>query len=167
MHIWAALSLFAASWLDVPYVRQVEAGCGAASIAMVMQYWMKLGTELDPAKADGDRIYEAMGSPPKGIKGQALKNYLEQQGFQTFIIDGELQDLRNHLNKGRPLVVCLAPKSAKGPLHYVVVVGLSDTEVTMHDPARGKLVTEPQERFLREWKATGNWTMLAVPRQTK
>jgi len=24
-------------WLDVPYVRQVEAGCGAASIAMVMQ----------------------------------------------------------------------------------------------------------------------------------
>jgi ABC-type bacteriocin/lantibiotic exporter with double-glycine peptidase domain len=167
MLIWTALFLMAPNWLDVPYVRQVEAGCGAASIAMIMQYWMKLGIELDPAKADGDRIYESMGSPPKGIKGQALKQYLEQQGFQTFIIDGEMQDLRDHLGKGRPIVVCLAPKSTRGPLHYVVVVGLSETEVTMHDPARGKLITESTERFLREWKTTGNWTLLAVPRQAR
>jgi ABC-type bacteriocin/lantibiotic exporter with double-glycine peptidase domain len=165
MLMWAAL-LFAPSWLEVPYVRQIEAGCGAASIAMVMQYWMKQGAQLDPSLADGDRIYESMGSPRQGIKGQALKQYLEQHGFQTFIIDGAMQDLSDHLAKGRPIVVCLAPKSNRGPLHYVVVVGLSDTEVTMHDPARGKLVTESNERFLREWKATGNWTLLAVPRQT-
>ena len=26
-------------WLDVPFVPQQKDGCGAASIAMVMQYW--------------------------------------------------------------------------------------------------------------------------------
>lgn len=165
MLLWAAL-LFSPQWLDVPYVRQVEAGCGAASIAMVMQYWMKRGLQLDPALADGDRIYQALGSPSKGIKGQALKQYLEEQGFQPFLINGELQDLRDHLQKGRPVIVCLAPKSNRGPLHYVVVVGVNENGVTMHDPARGKLITETEERFLREWKATGNWTLLAVPRQT-
>ena len=28
-------------WLDVPFVRQEKNGCGAASIAMVMQYWQR------------------------------------------------------------------------------------------------------------------------------
>ncbi len=29
-------------WLDVPFVKQEKDGCGAASIAMVMQYWQAL-----------------------------------------------------------------------------------------------------------------------------
>jgi predicted double-glycine peptidase len=164
MLIWAAF-LFSVAWLDVPYVRQIEAGCGAASIAMVMQYWIKGGTQLDPALADGDLIYKQMGSPKKGISGQVLKQYLEKQGFQAFVINGEMKDLKDHIEKGRPLVVCLAPRAARGPLHYVVVVGLSDADVTLHDPSRGKLITESLDRFEREWKATDNWTLLAVPRQ--
>src|ERR1043165_5812507 len=28
-------------WLDVPFIKQEKDGCGAASIAMVMQYWLK------------------------------------------------------------------------------------------------------------------------------
>jgi hypothetical protein len=28
-------------WLDVPFVRREKDGCGAASVAMVMQYWFK------------------------------------------------------------------------------------------------------------------------------
>jgi len=30
-----------AVWLDVPFVKQEKNGCGAASIAMVMQYWQR------------------------------------------------------------------------------------------------------------------------------
>jgi len=26
-------------WLDVPYVKQTEDGCGSAAIAMLLQYW--------------------------------------------------------------------------------------------------------------------------------
>ncbi len=153
-------------WLDVPYVRQVEAGCGAASIAMVMQYWIRREPRIDPAAADGDRIYRLLASSPgKGISGQALKRYLEEHGFATFVFDGELRDLREHLEKGRPVVVCLAPKGPRAPLHYAVVVGSSEAAIMLHDPSRGKLFREDLNTFLRAWRATGNWTLLATPRQ--
>jgi uncharacterized protein YvpB len=63
------------------------------------------------------------------------------------------------------VVVCLGLKGPDGPLHYAVVVGLGDADVTLNDPARGKLVREEREAFLRSWKVTGNWALLAVPRQ--
>ena len=44
-----------ALWLDVPFVKQERNGCGAASIAMVMQYWRlrqgeSLGENTSPAR---------------------------------------------------------------------------------------------------------------------
>ncbi len=155
-------------WLDVPFVRQVGDGCGAASIAMVMQYWIRREPRLNAADADGDQIYKLLSSSSsKGISGRALQGYLEQHGFSAFVFDGELQDLRHHLAKGRPLVVCLAPKGSRAPLHYVVVVGVVDGAVLLNDPAREKLDREDLDHFLRAWKATGNWTLLAVPRHAQ
>lgn len=156
-------------WLDVPYVHQAQiTGCGPASIAMVMQYWLHQGTRVDVAAADAGRIYAQLSasSPDasrEGIRGQALKGYLEEHGFKTYIFNGEIKDLRNHIEKGRPLVACLAPRSAKGPLHYVVVAGIDASAVYFHDPVRGKLLREELGKFQREWHATGGWTLLAVP----
>jgi hypothetical protein len=45
------------------------------------------------------------------------------------------------------------------------VVGVSDDAVVLNDSARGKFFREKTQDFLRDWKLTGNWTMLAVPRQ--
>jgi len=127
-------------WLDVPYVHQLESGCGAASISMVMQYWVRQQPQLDPAAADSDQIYKLLSpSPRKGISGQALKQYLGEHGFDAFIFAGELLDLQHHVEKGRPLVVCLAPKGAHAPLHYVVVVGFATdycVTATAHDAVR-------------------------------
>ena len=164
---WLAILASAGSpWLDVPYVQQAErTGCGPASIAMVMQYWLSHTGGLDAEAADADRIYALLSpSSPRGIRGQALKGYLEGHGFTTYVFNGELGDLRNHVEKGRPLVVCLAPRGAKAPLHYVVVVGLDASAVYFHDPARGKLLREEFKKFQDEWKATGSWTLLALPR---
>jgi len=41
-------------WLDIPFVKQEKDGCGAASIAMVMQYWQQRGGK--PAGQDSDAI---------------------------------------------------------------------------------------------------------------
>ena len=152
------------SWLAVPFVQQVEAGCGAASIAMVMQYWIRQDHRLDPSAADGDRIFKLLSShSSKGISGQSLQRYLEAHGFDAFVFDGELLDLRQHLGKGRPVVVCFAPRGSRAPLHYAVVVGIDDGGVILNDPARGKLFREDLSDFLRAWKTTGNWALLAVP----
>jgi len=47
----------------------------------------------------------------------------------------------------------------------VVVTGI-DWEreaVFVHDPARGKLLRVERQEFEREWQATRNWMLLAVP----
>jgi predicted double-glycine peptidase len=160
---WACLSN-EIPWLDVPFVRQVRAGCGSAALAMVMQYWVKHQPGLDAAAADAERIDKALPPSSEGISGEALKRYLEEHGFAAFVFNGELEDLRNHVAKGRPAVVCLAPKGPRAPLHFVVVVGVGEDAMLLNDPARGKLIRERQDSFLRAWKVTGNWALLAVPR---
>ncbi|MBV9084154.1 MAG: C39 family peptidase [Acidobacteriaceae bacterium] len=154
------------AWLDVPFVQQTKAGCGAAAVAMVIGYWARQFRELSAAATASERIRELLPvSSVKGIQGEALKRYLDAHGFQSFVFNGELVDLRQHLAKGRPLIVCFAPAGIKAPLHYAVVVGLDERSVWLNDPARGKLSREDRHRFVSEWRETGGWTLLAVPRQ--
>ncbi len=152
-------------WLDVPFVQQVKAGCGSAAVAMVIEYWAHQFPGLAAAAADTEQINRLLPASAKGIQGRALKEYLEKRGFAAFVFDGELRDLEHHFEKGRPVVVCFAPKSLEPVLHYAVVVGVDGKGVWLNDPARGKLVREDLDRFLPEWKKTGNWALLAVPRQ--
>jgi predicted double-glycine peptidase len=151
-------------WLDVPFVPQERNACGAASISMIMQYW-SVG---DPGAADPLLIQELLYSEEaKGIYAGDMQTYLQQQGFSTFAFKGEWSDLRQHLARGRPLIVCLGNR-AGSPLHYVVVVGLDlqRERVLLNDPARKKLVQMDRKRFENSWKTTDNWTLLALPRQT-
>ena len=151
-------------WLDVPFVKQDKNACGAASIAMVMQYWQQqLG---QPVGADAREIQRAIYSQEaQGIYAAELERYLKQQGFQTFAFPGAWEDLREHLEKGRPLIVAL--KTGGGDLHYVVVTGLDWQQeiVLKNDPAERKLLKQNRASFEKAWKAAANWTLLAVPQQ--
>ena len=155
-------------WLDVPFVKQEKNGCGAASIAMVMQYWLLQRGET--ALAAGNAVnapaiqralYSKVGH---GIYASDLEQYFQQRGFRTFAFRGAWADLKQHLEKGRPLIVALKPASGAA-LHYVVVTGL-DWEsklVVVNDPAQRKLLKQDQASFEREWSAAGKWTLLALP----
>jgi ABC-type bacteriocin/lantibiotic exporter with double-glycine peptidase domain len=156
-----------APWLDVPYVRQVKAGCGAAAVSMVVQYWARHTPELKSAADETDRIDELLPASRRGIKGVALKDYLAKRGFDVYVFDGEVKDLRNHFDKGRPIIVCLGPSGPKAPLHYAVVVGIDEESVWLHDSARGKLVHEPLDQFESSWNVSGHWALLAVPRRAE
>ena len=156
--VWLCCSAVARDgiWLDVPYVEQEKNGCGAAVIAMVMQYWRM--------PADSAAIQRQLYSPEaRGIHASAMQRYLQGEGFRTFALKGEWSDLKDHLEKGRPLIVALQPSSRD--LHYVVVTGLDWKEsiVMMHDPAGRKLQKAHRRDFENEWKAAGNWLLLALP----
>jgi ABC-type bacteriocin/lantibiotic exporter with double-glycine peptidase domain len=166
MFLVCAIAAANTAWLDVPYVQQVKDGCGSAAVAMVVQYWALQFPELQKAAADTERIDKLLPATSEGIRGEALKAYLERNGFSAYIFDGEVGDLRHHLEKGRPVIVCLAPGGPKKPLHYAVVVGINDNRIWLNDSARGKLFSEDLARFKEEWSATQNWALLAVPRQT-
>jgi ABC-type bacteriocin/lantibiotic exporter with double-glycine peptidase domain len=154
------------AWLDVPFVQQEKAGCGAAAVAMVVGYWARESPALAEAAKDSERINDLLPASARGIRGRELKRYMEERGFDVYVFDGEISDLRQHSEKGRPVVVCLGPRGVKGPLHYAVVVGVEDGAVWLNDSARGKLFRQDLGRFEAEWKATGHWAMLAVPRPT-
>lgn len=169
----AALCLSAETgyWLDVPFVKQTAEGCGAASIAMVMQYWQhELGRRANGPVSDVHQIQQALSSSQDSVKvrgtlASVLQAYLEKQGFATYVFRGDPALLAHHIRRGRPLIVALEPGSGK-QLHYVVVAGIEPDQnlVLLNDPAQRKLLKIDARNFEKEWQGTGNWTLLALPR---
>jgi predicted double-glycine peptidase len=153
-------------WLDVPFVKQEKDGCGAASIAMVMQYWLKRQGRADSESVNAAEIHRDLYDPgARGVYASAMEKYFKQRGFRTFAFRGEWDDLLNHLRKGRPLIVALEPLETGAPLHYVVVAGLDPQAglVLLNDPARRKLLKQDRAEFEKQWSGVNKWTLLALP----
>ena len=157
-------------WLDVPFVKQEKDGCGAASIAMVMQYWLKRQGRADSESVDSAEIHRDLYEPgARGVYASAMERYFKQRGFSAFAFRGEWNDLLNHLRKGRPLIVALKPSGAGAetgaPLHYVVVAGLDPGAglVLLNDPAQRKLLKQDRADFEKQWSGANKWTLLALP----
>jgi ABC-type bacteriocin/lantibiotic exporter with double-glycine peptidase domain len=157
---------FPGIWLDIPFVKQQTDGCGAASIAMVMRYWQQKDGEPGDVDAEYTLIQHALLSrKAHGIYASEMERYFQQNGYSAFAFTGNWDDLTHHLEKGRPVIVALRP-GFRMPLHYVVVAGFDQEQqvVLLNDPARRKLLKEDEQKFEQEWKAAGNWTLLALPK---
>ncbi len=154
------------AWLDVPFIKQEKEGCGAASIAMVMQYWRKQQARPVDASADAVEIQrELYSSKDHGIRASDMENYFQQHGFKAFTFAGTWNDLRQHLAKGRPLIAALKPAALETSMHYVVVVGVDPEQnvVLLNDAAQRKLLKQERASFEKQWSAVGRWTLLALP----
>ncbi len=130
-----------------------------------MAYWAaQQGKAVGPA-GNVAAIQRQLYSPgDHGITAEKLRDYLQQHGFQAFALIGSWNDLDAQLRKGRPLIIALKPHGQK-ELHYVVVDGidLAHDLVTINDPAERKLMTRERADFEKEWSATMNWMLLALP----
>jgi len=156
-----ASALHAAGPLDVPFFRQEKNGCGAASLAMVAHYWRP------GAAPDHSAIYaKLIDAERKGIALSAMKQYLEEIGFQAFTLRGEWADLTSHLSKGRPIIVAL--KAGRSPrLHFAVLTGVDERHVWLNDPTRKGAQQTQRERFEKQWSGAERWMLLASPRAGK
>jgi hypothetical protein len=132
---------------------------------MVMKYWAgKQGIAPEKDSNVGE-IQHALYSPREhGIPAEAMGRYLRQHGFEAFAFPGRWNDLEEQVAKGRPLIVALRPQG-QTDLHYVVIAGIDSARglVAMNDPADRKLLNEERARFEKDWSATHNWALLAVP----
>jgi predicted double-glycine peptidase len=158
-----------AVWIDVPFVAQPSDGCGAASVAMVMQYWAAQEHRTAGPASRVEAIQKQVYSPKlHGATPVALERYLQRNGYLTFAMSGTWKDLETQVRKGRPLIVALRPDGQRA-LHYVVVDGIDPAReiVTMNDPALRKLLTEERAGFEKDWSATHYWMLLAVPKQAQ
>lgn len=152
-------------WIDVPFVRQPQEGCGAASLSMVMEYWTQQQHKAARPESDVSQIQSELYSPKEhGITASAMQGYLRQHGFVVVALDGSWKDLEQQIRKGRPLIVAVRPEG-QAELHYVVIDGIDRLHalIMMNDPAERKQLAEDRSRFEKDWSATGNWMLLAVP----
>lgn len=157
-------------WLDVPYIKQTEEGCGSASLAMLLQYWAAHGADIPAERLDPGAIQKKLyNEKAHGIYASDMERYMKESDFHAFTVRGEWKDFRENLPLGRPLIVSLQPAKNKGPYHYVVVTGMDweQEAVFVNDPARGKLMRIERADFEKEWQAVGNWMLLAVPAQAE
>lgn len=153
-------------WLEVPFIKQSENGCGSASLAMLLQYWEAQGAAIPAEKLRAELIQKRLySSKAHGILASEMERYLRESGFREFAVQGEWSDLREHLEHGRPLIVSIQPGKARAPFHYVVVTGIDwlHEAVFLNDPARGKLLRVERREFEKQWQAVRNWMLLAVP----
>lgn len=163
----AAAAVAPGIWLDVPYVKQPKEGCGAACIAMVLEYWGRKDARFEYPIPSVQSIQQTLYSPKAhGIFTRDMESYLRQKGLRVFVFRGDWNALEEHLAKGRPLIVCLREGGGiDKTLHYVVVVGLDPIRnvVLVNDPAGKKLAMIRRESFEKRWQGENYWTLLAVP----
>src|SRR6476661_4282047 len=89
-------------WLDVPFFKQEKDGCGAAVIAMVIEYWnQKQPQSKTVTLADPVQIQKALySSEAHGIYASDLKRYFDDHEFRTFVLQATWDDFQHHLEKG-------------------------------------------------------------------
>ena len=154
-----------ALWIDVPFVAQPRDGCGAASLSMLMQYWAQQQHQPASPSSNVAAIQRRLYDPAAhGILASSMQDYLRRHGFLVFALSGRWSDLEAQLRQGRPLIVALRPQG-QSALHYVVIDGIDPARglILMNDPAERKLLSEERAAFEKDWSATGNWMLLAVP----
>jgi predicted double-glycine peptidase len=140
--------------LDVPYLPQTEALCGGAAVAMLLRYWGE-------AHADIHQFAALVDKRAGGIAEQALVDAVERRGWQTRRFAGSIDLLREELHRGRPVVILIQDRP--GRYHFVVVTGVTNDEVVVHDPTWGPYRHVAVKRLLRGWRPTGFWSLLILP----
>jgi predicted double-glycine peptidase len=142
----------------VPYLPQTEAMCGGAAVAMVFRYWGETHADVQPFAALVDKR-------AGGIAGPALVGAVERQGWRTHQFAGSIELLGDELGRGRPVVILIQVRP--GRYHFVVVTGLSNSEVIVHDPSWGPSRHVAVARLLRDWRPTGFWSLVILPGYAK
>jgi hypothetical protein len=144
--------------IDVPYFPQTPALCGGAALAMVLRYW-------------GDRtvlpsdFQSLVNRSAAGILTTDLVAAVSRRGWRA--IPGQVQesaalrDLGPQLDQGRPVIALI--ERSPGQFHYVVVVGLTETSIVLHDPARTSFEVVAADAFDREWRGGGGWFLIVLP----
>jgi ABC-type bacteriocin/lantibiotic exporter with double-glycine peptidase domain len=159
-----------ALWVsDVPPVRQDPThACGAACVAAVAAHW---GVGLAEFRA-------AIPQAPNDANADELVAMAQRLGLQAFSYEGSLDDLRENLATGRPVIVMIPlPLAPRGglvtsalfaawneigprPPHWVTVVGLFGADrVLINDPASGPLLLD-RAAFLTWWARERNICVL-------
>lgn len=143
--------------LDVPFLPQTEALCGGAAAAMVYRYW-------GDRHADVQQFAPLVERDRGGIAAARLVAAIATRGWSTGVESGSLASIGAHLAQREPVIVLIEDRPRR--YHFVVVVGLSDAIVAVHDPTWGPARPMSVDRFLEAWQAAHTWSLVIRPATT-
>lgn len=140
----------------VPFVKQETLYCGPASLASVMAYY---GRAVDQHTI-ADSVYsEKLG----GALITDMENYAQKEGFHTELSQGTIDDIKDSLDKGRPVIVLvdLGFWLFSKP-HYLVVMGYDDRGFLAHT---GYEAARPfsYPSFRKIWQKKGSPFLVIFP----
>jgi ABC-type bacteriocin/lantibiotic exporter with double-glycine peptidase domain len=146
--------------LGVPFYAQKDHQCGPAALAGVLNFY---GLKLTP-----EEIAESIYSPSaRGTLDIDMIRYAEKKGLQARRYRGNPTDLKNNLDKGRPLIILVDYGFfVYRRHHYLLIIGYSDDGVIV-PTAKDKKRTIPYEDLLGPWERAGFWTLLIAPKAEK
>ena len=121
---------------------------------MLFRYWGDAHASVQQFEPIVDR---AAG----GISEAALVAAIGSRGWTTATLTGSLEMLRSELAAHRPPIILIADRPRR--YHYVVVVGMDDRDVLLHDPTWGPARRVPVETLLPTWSATRFWMLRVTP----
>jgi hypothetical protein len=144
--------------LDVPFVAQTPELCGGAAVSMVLRYWGQRDVfpqDFAPLVSRGDG----------GILTGTLAAAVRDRGWTALVdpppADRARERFSAELDRGRPIIALI--QVAPRVYHYIVIVGVTASEVVFHDPARAPFRVLDWAAFDRDWAAANRWMMIALP----
>ena len=138
---------------NVPFHPQEEFQCGPASLAGVLNHW---NINVSPEEIASE-IYS---KSAKGTLNIDMVLYAEKTGLKARQYRGSMEDIKNKIDSGYPLIVLVD----EGVLvyqrnHFMVVVGYGE-EGILANSGREQHKFIPFKEFLRSWERTKFWTLL-------
>ena len=138
---------------NVPFYAQEAYQCGPASLAGVLNYWSV------PVRPD-DIAKDIFSENARGTLSIDMVIYAQKKGLFAFQYKGGLEDLKNNIEAGYPLIVLVDYGiSFFQANHFMVVVGYNENGVRVNSGKNNNIFIANKE-FLKVWKRADNWTLL-------
>ncbi|GAB4409544.1 MAG: C39 family peptidase [Thermodesulfovibrionales bacterium] len=137
----------------VPFYPQEDYQCGPSSLAAVLNYH---GVAVRPEDIARD-IYSGSA---RGTLNIEMVFYSQKMGLNASQYSGGLDDLRENINSGHPLIVLVDYGFSLFQVnHFMVVIGYNDDGVIVNSGKEEKKFI-PERDFMRAWERTKFWTLL-------
>ncbi len=184
---WFARS---SAYVPVPFYYQITTYyCGPAALEMVFDYYgedisqMEIADVARTSYLEGGTFTDEMrraahfsnlsisfgDEMPGGITGYSARE-VGYAAFEQWELT--VDDVKNLINNGEPLIVLMWWSTAKVYGHYRVVVGYTETHIIMHDPWNKDLwggtwggpdTSMTYSTFLDLWAYSANWGLWIHP----
>lgn len=142
----------------VPFFAQEDYQCGPSSLAGIINFW---GVKVTLQEIV-DKIYS---KSAQGTLDVDMIRFSEKYGLASHKYKGGIDDLKNKIDKGYPLIILVDfGVSSYQRTHYMVVVGYTKDSVIVNS---GKENLKPLSfsELIGLWKRTQFWTLLITPKE--